>query len=51
MPDEEGPNESNSVLLVKGLDLPISVGKWILEESCDVLEGSPFLSVISGLSC
>lgn len=51
MIDEEGPDKSNSVLLVEGINLPIGVGKWILEESCDVLEGSPSLSVISGFSC
>jgi hypothetical protein len=51
MPDEEQPDESDSVLHYQGLHLPVSIGEGVLEESCDVLEGSPLLSHISGLSC
>lgn len=51
MPDEEEPDESDSVLGMEGLHLPESVAKGILEESGDVLESSPFLGHISGLSC
>lgn len=50
VPDEKHPDESDSVLLMKRLNFPVSVAEWILEESGDVLESSPFLGHISGLS-
>ena len=50
MPDEEDVYDSNSVLVVKTSHLPESVSKWILEESGNVFEGSPFLCHISGFS-
>jgi len=51
VPDQKSPDESDSVLLVKWVYFPEDVGKWILVESCDVLESSPFLSHISWFSC
>jgi hypothetical protein len=51
MPCEKNPNESDSVLSVKWVNFPEHVSKRILEESCDVLECSPFLGHISRLSC
>lgn len=48
---QKTPNESDSVLLVERIQLPINVSKWILEETSYVLEGTPFLSHVSGLSC
>jgi hypothetical protein len=48
---KQHPNESNSVLGMEWLDFPMQVTQRILEESCEVLESSPFLSHISGLSC
>ena len=50
MPDEEDVYDSNSVLVVKTSHLPESVSKWILKESGDVFECSPFLCHISGFS-
>jgi hypothetical protein len=35
---------------VKGLYFPVEVSEWILEESSDVLECSPFLCHITRLS-
>jgi len=51
MPDQKSPNESDSVLWVKWIDFPEDVTERILIESSDILESSPFLSHISGLSC
>jgi hypothetical protein len=50
MEDEEDPDESDSVGFVKRVHFPIDVGEWVLEESGDVLEGSPLLGHVSGLS-
>ncbi len=36
---------------MKGLDFPIDIGEGVLKESCDVLEGSPFLGHVSRLPC
>ena len=49
--DQQHPEEADAVLLVKGLNFPVEVSEWILEESSDVLEGSPFLCHIARLSC
>jgi hypothetical protein len=49
--NEENPCEPDSVLIVEGLKFPIEIAKWILVESSEVLESSPFLSHISWLSC
>lgn len=48
---EEEPEEADSVLGVEGVHLPVDVGEGVLEESSDVLEGSPLLGHITGLSC
>ena len=50
MEDQQHPEETDAVLLVKGLYFPIEVSEWILEESSDVLECSPFLCHITRLS-
>jgi len=50
MEDKKNPHESNSVLSVKRLDFPVDVTEWILKEASNVLECSPFLGHISGLS-
>ena len=47
---EEDPYKSNSVCLVQGLQFPIKIAEWILEESGDVLEGSPLLGHVSWFS-
>ena len=49
MPDKEDINDSDSVLSVETSHLPESVSEWILKESCDILECSPFLCHISWL--
>ena len=47
--DQERPKNSNSVLVCKLSNLPEGVAKWVFEPSYDVLEHSPFLSVVSWL--
>ena len=49
MPNQEHIDNSDSVLAGKLCNLPEGVAKWILKESGDVLECSPFLSHVSGL--
>ena len=51
MEDEEEPEETDSVLSMEGVNLPVDIAKWVLPESSDILEGSPLLSHITGLSC
>ena len=46
---EKHPDQANSVLVYEALQFPVAVSEGVLHESCDVLEGSPLLSVISGL--
>ena len=48
--DKEEPEETDSVLGVQGVHLPVNIPKGVLEESSDVLECSPLLSHITGLS-
>ena len=48
--DEKKPEETDSVLRMEGMNLPVNIGEGILEESSDVLECSPLLSHITGLS-
>ena len=45
----EHPDESHSVVGAVGLSLPVGVGHRVLEESSDVLEGSPSLGLVSRL--
>lgn len=49
--DKEEPEETDSVLGMEGVHLPEDVAEWVLPESSDVLEGSPLLGHITGLSC
>ena len=51
MEDEEEPEETDSVLRVEGVHLPVNIAKGVLEESSDVLECSPLLGHVSWLSC
>ena len=49
MPDQENVDNSDSVLVSEGSDFPEGITEWVLEESGDVLECSPFLSHVSWL--
>ena len=51
MEDQEEPEETNSVLSVEGVHLPVDIAEGVLEEPSDVLECSPFLGHITGLPC
>ena len=51
MVDRDAPRESDTVLSVEGLDLPVDVADWVLEEASNVLKGSPALSIVSRLLC
>jgi hypothetical protein len=51
MEDEENPDETDAVLLVEGLNFPVEVTEGVLEESSNILECSPLLCHIAGLSC
>ena len=51
MEDQQQPDETDSVLLHEWLDFPIDVTVWVLEETSDVLECSPFLGHVARLSC
>ena len=47
--DHQGPNESNAVLIVHSLSLPVGIADWVFEEAGDILERSPFLRIVTGL--
>ena len=47
--DNHAPHETNAILSVEGLRLPVEVADWVLEEAGDVFERSPSLRVISWL--
>jgi|TARA_B110001450_G_scaffold230609_1_gene231981 hypothetical protein len=49
VPDQENVDNSDSVLVSEGSDFPEGITEWVLEESGDVLECSPFLSHVSWL--
>jgi hypothetical protein len=51
MEDQKDIDESQSVLCMKGLELPENVCEGILEEPGNIFECSPFLCHVSGLSC
>ena len=51
MEDQQHPEEADAVLLMKRLYLPVEIAKWIFEESSNILECSPLLCHITGLSC
>ena len=46
---EEHPGKSDAVLGVEGLNFPVHVSHGVLHEAGNVLEGSPSLSIVSGL--
>ena len=48
--DQENPDETDAVLLVEGLYFPVEVAEGVLEESSNILEGSPLLCHITRLS-
>ena len=47
--DHVNVQETHSVLSAKNLSLPVEVTDWVFHKSTDVLERSPFLSLISWL--
>ena len=47
--DQQRPDESDSVLVVKLSNLPEGVAEWVFEKSCDVLKHSPLLGIVSWL--
>ena len=49
MPNKADPDDSDAILLVERIQLPVSVPDWIFVEAGDVLESSPFLGVVTGL--
>ena len=49
MPGNHAPKESDPVLLVEWIDLPIQVTERILGETSHVFEGSPSLCVVKRL--
>lgn len=49
VPDKEDVDNSDSVLVSKGGNFPEGVTEWILEESGEVFECSPFLCHVSWL--
>jgi len=49
MIDNKDPQETNTVLAVERIDLPVSVGNWVLEEPRNVFKCAPLLSLITGL--
>jgi len=49
MEDQKKPDESDSVLLMQWLHLPIDITEWVLEESSNIFECSPLLRHITGL--
>ena len=48
--DKDSPPESESVLGVDRHEFPVNVSVWVLVESCNVLEHSPSLGCVTGLS-
>jgi hypothetical protein len=51
MEDQEQPDEADAVLLHQGLNFPVDITEWVLEEPSDILECSPLLSHITRLPC
>lgn len=49
MEAEADPHESDSVGFVKRVSLPVHVSSRVFKETSYVLEGSPFLGLVSGL--
>ncbi len=51
MEPNQNPHHPDSVLVVQVLSFPVDISERILVESGNVLVSSPFLSIISWLSC
>ena len=49
MESQQGVDESEAILSMEWLNLPVSVSNWVLEEASDVFERSPFLGIVSWL--
>ena len=49
VPNEAAPDKSYTVRLDQGADLPVDVSERILGRASDILECTPFLSLVSGL--
>jgi len=49
VPNEENPDDSDAILLVERIQLPVSVPNWIFVEASDVFKSSPFLGVVTRL--
>ena len=47
--DQEAVHESNTVLRMEYVNLPVGVSDWVLEEASNVFEGSPLLCIVSWL--
>ena len=48
---EQDPEETDAVLLMERLYFPVEVAEGVFEESSNILEGSPLLCHVTGLSC
>lgn len=48
--DQEQPDETNTILLVEWLNLPVKISEGVLEEASNILECSPLLGHIARLS-
>ena len=46
---EKAIHQTDAVLSMEWIDLPVGVTEWILEESSDVFERSPLLCIVSWL--
>ena len=49
MEGQQGVDESEAVLAVEWLDLPVSVSHWVLKEASNIFERSPFLGIVPWL--
>jgi len=47
--DQKAVHESNTVLGMEWVNLPVGISDWVLEEASDVFEGSPLLCIVSWL--
>ena len=45
--DQKAVHESNTVLGMEWVNLPVGISDWVLEEASDVFEGSPLLCIVS----
>ena len=49
MEDQKAVHETNTVLGMEWVNLPVGVSDWVLEEASNVFEGSPLLGIVSWL--